>query len=347
MRRARLLAALSAPATGVVAYCAAVREQTWPTMRLPISPSTNAFGDVEGVFNYQAADVTHVFTRRDGGGSDATLHGAQWDAHQVVVRNGRQQPGITFDKSGFALHSDPKEVHVDYYDEQSVICTYYSECEELLRCVTGARYVRAFDHNVRSEAGQKSGKRLHGGNLVQGPAGIVHGDYTAASAPRRLRLLSEAPKMNDPLRPVLGDTPLVPPAVADDALLHGRRFAFINIWRPISTVLTNPLACCDASTVSADDLLVFEIHYADRIGENYFAKYSPSHGWHYFPKMTRDEVLLLKQWDSCGDLVAGASAVREAAPPSTFSLHSAFLDPSSPPGAPDRESIEVRLVAIY
>ena len=31
----------------------------------------------------------------------------------------------------------------------------------------------------------------------------------------------------------------------------------------------------------------------------------------------------------------------------TFALHSAFADPSSPPNAPDRESIEVRLLLIY
>ena len=35
--------------------------------------------------------------------------------------------------------------------------------------------------------------------------------------------------------------------------------------------MTHPLALCDAQTVEPDDLVVFEIHYADRVGENYFA----------------------------------------------------------------------------
>ena len=33
--------------------------------------------------------------------------------------------------------------------------------------------------------------------------------------------------------------------------------------------------------------------------------------------------------------------------PTVFTLHSAFIDPTTPPGAPGRESIEVRLVAIW
>ena len=42
----------------------------------------------------------------------------------------------------------------------------------------------------------------------------------------------------------------------------------------IDPVEINPLALCDASTVSPQDLVVFEIHYADRVGENYFAKHN-------------------------------------------------------------------------
>ena len=58
--------------------------------------------------------------------------------------------------------------------------------------------------------------------------------------------------------------------------------------------------------------------------------------------MTPDEVLLIKQWDSQGSLAkAGQRGT------STFALHTAFKDPSSAPSAPDRESIEVRLVCVF
>jgi len=66
--------------------------------------------------------------------------------------------------------------------------------------------------------------------------------------------------------------------------------------------------------------------------------------------MARDEALLIKQWDSAGVLArcGGASAeASDSAAPCTFSFHSAFEDPATPPGAPDRWSIEVRCVALY
>ena len=208
--------------------------------------------------------------------------------------------------------------------------------------MTGATKVVAFDHNVRSDAGRTSGRRLRGGNQVQGPAPLVHGDYTAASAPRRLAQLAQAPKVNDVLKTAL---PLLNQDLVQEALDGERRFAFINVWRPISTVECKPLACCDAISVNADELITFSIHYADRVGENYFASHREAHSWVYFPRMTPDEALIIKQWDSEGGLAKGKSdaEVRRA----TFALHSAFTDPSSPPSAKDRESIEVRLVLVY
>ena len=148
------------------------------------------------------------------------------------------------------------------------------------------------------------------------------------------------------------------------ALGGERRFALINVWRPITAapVQSNPLACCDATSARKEELVVFEIHYADRIGENYFAAGSDAHRWVYFPGMARDEALLIKQWDSAGDLARESAAQLQAAdadgrkkqkvegggaPLSTFTLHSAFGDPTSAPDAPDRESIEVRCVVLY
>ena len=86
--------------------------------------------------------------------------------------------------------ADVKEQHCDYYDEEAVTSAYYQQCEELMKRVTGASFVKAFDHNVRSESGRAAAAKLQGGNAVQGPAPIVHGDYTADSAPRRFQWLS-------------------------------------------------------------------------------------------------------------------------------------------------------------
>ena len=115
-------------------------------------------------------------------------------------------------------------------------------------------------------------------------------------------------------------------------------------------MVTHPLAVCDAQSVRPEDLVVFEIHYEDRIGENYFAKHSDGHKWHFCSGLIRDEILLIKQWDSDGllarsdGLKGDATGIRE---PCTFSFHSAFADPTTPADAPDRWSIEVRCMALY
>ncbi|KAJ8599710.1 hypothetical protein CTAYLR_004740 [Chrysophaeum taylorii] len=281
---------------------------------------------VRTALNYVKPHVQSISTRRDVTGSDAELQGAAWDERTVEVTNGR---GLcTLSQNGFALVDTSVDESVDFYDRASVVGEYYKHCEEVVRAATGARKVVAFDHNVRSHRPLELK-----GDTPQKPAPIVHADYTGDSAPLRVQMLAEPPKVND----VLAQTPLSPQDAAAD------RFAIINVWRPIQPVRELPLCCCDASTVRDEDLVTFKIYYKDRVGENYFAKFSERHAWRYFPDMTPREAILLKTWDS-GVRDLRAQARRDGA---IFVLHSAMADPASPPDAPPRESIEVRTVAIY
>ena len=162
-----------------------------------------------------------------------------------------------------------------------MLVRYYRDCESCIAEATGARWVTAFDHNVRSQRGNSSGVRQVGGpQSVQQPARFVHGDYTLTSAPERLRQLAQPPKLNDTMRKVVGDKPLLSKDMLA-AVEAGSRWAIINVWRNIGRepVQAYPLACTDGMTVLPEDLVVFEIHYSDRVGENYFAKHSPRHKW--------------------------------------------------------------------
>src|SRR6266851_5786859 len=81
----------------------------------------------------------------------------------------------------------------------------------------------------------------------------------------------------------------------------------------------------------------------DRIGENWFAKYSPYHEWWYYPLMTREEVVLIKQWDSAGGLAQSGGVHPDSSgdngdAPCTLSFHTAFTDPNTPTDAPGRQS---------
>jgi hypothetical protein len=75
--------------------------------------------------------------------------------------------------------------------------------------------------------------------------------------------------------------------------------------------------------------------YPDRVGEVYHCAYNPEHRWYYFPNMQRHEAVVFKTFDSIKDGRA------------RWTAHTAFDDPTSPPDAPPRESIEMRTLAFY
>ncbi len=313
-----------------------------------------------GRFNYLGASVVpslyrngKVLTRRDRDGSDDHWVGVDLEEHPMPVCDARQLDAAhrpTLARNGFCMTRSPlAQADFDFLDHDEVVRRYYPVCADIVREASGADLAAAFDHNVRSAGGKSSRSRISGGQEVQGPAHIVHGDYTLASAPQRLRDLTRPPGENDTLATVLGeDTSLLDRDQVDCALMSGR-FAIINIWRNVrpEPVATHPLALCDATSVNPDDLVVFEIHYADRIGENYFARHAKTHRWSFYSALTRDEVLVLKQWDSEGTLASSGGESGDGDDTSTFSFHSAFEDPSTPDGAPDRWSIEVRCVALW
>lgn len=300
---------------------------------------------VNAVLNYQVDAVERsllangkCYSTRDKNGSDSELVGVNWSFTEVMMHNARHEQ-MMLDRNGFEFRdSRTCMTYADFKQEDSILRRYYPECAELIKQVTGATFVAAFDHNIRSATGKEAGKSIEGGSAVQPPATLVHGDYTLTSGPRRLEQLGQPPKVNDTLGKLIGG-----PVVSEEMMQMAKRgrFAIVNVWRNIrdTPVESFPLACCDSTSSTADDLCVFEIHYADRIGENYFAAHSPTHKWYYYPHMVRNEALFLKQWDSHGTLTAGDK--------SPFTLHTAFVDPTTPEGATDRESIEVRCICIF
>ena len=145
------------------------------------------------------------------------------------------------------------------------------------------------------------------------PSRQVHNDHTVNSAPRRVR-------------DHLG-------ADADELLKH--RFGVVNVWRPIrGPVLDSPLALCDAQTFTDEDLIASDLVYAHVRGETSRVEYKPTHRWYYFSGQQTDEALLIRIHDSASDGRA------------RLSFHTSFENPLAP-GAPPRESIEVRALVFF
>ncbi|MGK0169899.1 MAG: hypothetical protein ACI9W2_001622, partial [Gammaproteobacteria bacterium] len=228
------------------------------------------------------------------------------DTRTVDIHDARALESLSVDTVGVELVHQQTAVS-DFYDDEEVQRVYFPEIEALVREHLGARRVHVFDHNVRCRTrGAERG--------VDQPVTFVHNDYTHRSGPQRVRDL-------------LGE---------DAPRLLERRYAVINVWRPIRRpVEESPLAVCDARTMRADDFIQTDLLYRDRTGEIYSVHYSSEHRWLYFPAMEPEEVMLLKCYDSARDGKA------------RFTAHSAFADPSSPAGAAPRESVEVRTLVFF
>ena len=166
-----------------------------------------------GAFNFLTADTESslfrngkVLTRRDKDGSDGGTTGVEIQSHTLEVSSARELSGNarkTCERNGFEILDAPlAQPGLDFFDHDRVVRSYYRECEELVAESTGAQAF-AFDHNIRSAVGKNSKQRITGGQTVQGPAKMVHGDYTLTSAPTRLQDLARPPGLNDTLATVL------------------------------------------------------------------------------------------------------------------------------------------------
>jgi hypothetical protein len=229
------------------------------------------------------------------------------DRREVAILDGRGHP-LSLERNGFELVGHPTAVK-DFFDAAELQSVYYPEVERLIRERSGAARVVVFDHTLRS--GDEAEREAR---LVREPVLSAHNDYTEWSGPQRVR-------------EVMG---------AEAEALLARRFAIIQVWRAIRRpIRANPLAIADARSVAAGDLLVAERRYPHRVGQTYRLKYSPRHRWFYFPEMRRDEALVFKVYDSATDGRA------------RFTPHTSFEDPSTPPDAGPRQSIEARALAFF
>lgn len=231
------------------------------------------------------------------------------EIRQMTIRDGRPlRNEFDLEVTGFEFVGHLTRVR-DFFDSEELKRVYYPEVEALVKQVSGASRVVVFDHTLRS--GDEAEREAR---LVREPVLNVHNDYTEWSGPQRVRDLL--------------------PGEADE-LLKGR-FAIIQVWRAIGPpIQSNPLAIADARSLAPKDLIRAERRYPNRVGETYRIGYNPAHRWYYFPLMRRDEALVFKVFDSAKDGRA------------RFTAHSSFVDPTTPAGAPPRQSIEARTLAFF
>src|SRR5262249_23257867 len=242
------------------------------------------------------------------GGSD-TRSGGKPDPHRGAIHNGRPHAReFVLERPGFRFVRHDNRGK-EFYDEDESRPVYYPEKEGPLKAESGAKRLRVFGAPPRT-----ADNELRESKWIREVVRRVHNDYTEWSAPQRVRDI-----------------------LPDEAeQLLQRRFAIIQVWRPIKhPVETYPLAMADAQTLSPQDMIVSERRAPGRIGQTYPTKYNREHKWYWFPRMRREEAYVFKVFDSMKDGRA------------RWTAHTAFEDPTTPPHARPRESIEIRTMAFF
>jgi len=274
-----------------------------------VARDTTEPSTIEATLNYIVDDGAKVFSIvASPGGSDGRYGGTP-DPRRIVINNGRlHAKDFVLDRDGFRFVRHDTKVG-DFYDEAEIKRVYYPEMEALIKAESGAMRVVVFDHTLRTaDDEQRESKKIR--EVVR----RVHNDYTEWSAPQRVRDIL--------------------PDEAEELLK--RRFAIVQVWRPIRhPVETFPLAMADARTLSPDDMIISERRAPGRIGQTYAIRYNPAHKWYWFPRMRREEAYVFKVFDSAKDGRA------------RWTAHTAFEDPTTPPHARPRESIEIRTLAFF
>ena len=274
------------------------------TAELDVAPNT-----IEATLNYIANDGNKIFTITAGPGGSDVRSGGTPDPRRIVMHNGRPHADeFTLERDGFRFVRHDTKV-ADFYDEDEIRRIYYPEMEALIKAESGAKRVVVFDHTLRT-----ADDEMREAKKIREVVRRVHNDYTEWSGPQRVRDIL--------------------PDEADNLLK--RRFAIIQVWRPIRhPVETFPLGIADARSLSPDNLVISERRYPGRTGQTYAITYDPAHKWFWFPRMRREEALVFKVYDSMTDGRA------------RWTAHTAFDDPTAPPDAKPRESIEIRTLAFF
>jgi hypothetical protein len=279
------------------------------TAELDTANETKEPSTIEATLNYIVDDGSKVFTIVASPGASDTRSGGTPDPRRVAIHNGRPHASeFVLDRNGFRFVGHDTKV-ADFYDEAEIKRVYYPEMEALIKAESGAKRVVVFDHTLRT-----ADDELRESKKIREVVRRVHNDYTEWSAPQRVRDIL--------------------PDEAEELLK--RRFAIIQAWRPIRyPVETYPLAIADAKTLAPGDMIVSERRAPGRIGQTYAIKYNPAHKWYWFPRMRREEAYVFKVFDSEKDGRA------------RWTAHTAFEDPTAPPNARPRESIEIRTMAFF
>ena len=237
---------------------------------------------------------------------------------EMTIRSARGL-ATSLDREGFVLVRHVSKVeHFGLIEEDPGVDQQYNdEMAALLREVTGGAFAMMLGGGKKRFG--ESATDLLAPLINAKPARYPHADNTDRSAQAMFEQIA---------------------AAAGGQIPGNVRWAMYNMWRAVSPPPQDfPLAVCDARSADvADEVPVTAVTSTRGVGDmrhdttGYL--YNPQHRWHYFPDMTRDEVIVFKAHDSLDGVTRRVA-------------HTAFTDPACPPGTPTRASVEARGLVFF
>ena len=234
----------------------------------------------------------------------------------VKVYNARDlDPQPTIASHGFMLINHDTACS-DMLNQQEVFSVLYDEYAKVIQDLTDCHSSKVTQHQYRNGFGglpashPRAAKPTPNGS--EGIYGGIHSDVTPFSEP------------------------------GWKSLVEGRHFQVFNFWQSskrMGLIEVMPLSLCDMNSVNPDDMI-----YADSWNQtkhpqklvSFRLAYDVRQKWYYYPDMQPNELLIFKQYDSMQEM-----------PNMRCVFHGAIDLPNTPRNAPLRETIEVRLLALY
>lgn len=238
---------------------------------------------------------------------------------EVFFHDARQLPTPpTLDDNGVTVVPLNSAVQ-NYHNDKEIMDVLYPEVVQTLKKHFGAAHVAVWNHATRSEDPVAEGKLSGRGTFTHAYARFAHVDAGPNSHKfGRLQMRKQCGLSEEETSEKCMD------------IVH------VNIWKPRDyPVAQNPLAVLDWKTLDTAKENVWTTYVTEgsnlpgadgfKIGQ---LLESPKHKWLFWKHLRVDEALVFKQLDT-----------RQGVAQQGF--HTSFDDPSAPPDAPGRRSIEL------
>lgn len=235
----------------------------------------------------------------------------------IHVHNARLlDPPASIEVQGFQLVHQETKVR-DFLDLNVATTSFYAECAEVVKDLTGCYDTFVTQHQYRNGYGNLPEGHPHGMRPTPtgspGGYGGTHSDISPYAENRW------------------------------DDIVGDRHCAMFNLWRSIdleNDIEVMPLAVLDMQSLRFEDMVAADAWGGAQSQQqhlvSYRLAYNEHHRWYYFPRMKPDELLIFKQYDT-----------REENPCLRQVYHGAIRDPETTSDSPLRQTIEVRVLALF